>query len=362
MVSFEHEGRTLEVEARWVLDCTGRTGLIARGWRRAESTGRTMALVGIWERQDAWPMEDDTHTLVESYERGWGWSVPVSAARRYVTLMVDPDITTLAQRGRLASNYDEELSATRSLRRLIEGAMRIGEPFARDASSYTAHRFGDDGVLLVGDAGSFVDPLSSYGVKKALVSAWLAAIVTHSCVVDPDATDAALALYESRERAMYQALRRRLEDLSRDAAAAHPTRFWETRMEADDVSAMETTSIDEGDVAALRNDADVVAALNELKRRESIRLLQTSALRRVSRATVHGNRVVIQDHLVVPAFPDGVRYVRNVDLVRLSDLAVAHDQVPDLFDAYNRAAPPAPLPDFLGALSVLIGKGVLHFA
>ena len=30
--------------------------------------------------------------------------------------------------------------------------------------------------LLAGDAGSFIDPLSSAGVKKALASAWLAAV------------------------------------------------------------------------------------------------------------------------------------------------------------------------------------------
>jgi hypothetical protein len=54
--------------------------------------------------------------------------------------------------------------------------------------------------------------------------------------------------------------------------------------------------------------------------------------------------------------------VRNVDLVRLSELAPSHTQVPDLFDAYNRVASPAPLPDFLGALSMLIGKGFLQWS
>lgn len=34
-------------------------------------------------------------------------------------------------------------------------------------------------------------------------------------------------------------------------------------------------------------------------------------------------------------------------------------QVPELFELYNRRHPPVSLPDFLGALSVLIGKGML---
>jgi len=45
--------------------------------------------------------------------------------------------------------------------------------------------------------------------------------------------------------------------------------------------------------------------------------------------------------------------------VKIVALAPEYDQVPELFAAYNRAAPPAPLPDFLGALSVLVGKGML---
>ena len=77
---------------------------------------------------------------------------------------------------------------------------------------------------------------------------------------------------------------------------------------------------------------------------------------------MRGNRVVLQEHLVTPEMPRGVRYCRNVDLVVIAKLASQFTQVPDLFDAYNRAAPPAPLPDFLGALSTLIGLEMLTFA
>ena len=77
---------------------------------------------------------------------------------------------------------------------------------------------------------------------------------------------------------------------------------------------------------------------------------------------MRGDRVTLEEHLVVPAFRDGVRYLRSVDLVQIVALAPSYDQVPDLYSAYNRAAPPAPLPDFLGALSVLVGKGILDLA
>ena len=87
-----------------------------------------------------------------------------------------------------------------------------------------------------------------------------------------------------------------------------------------------------------------------------------SNVRREPRAIVFGDRVVLADHLIVPAFPDGIRYIRSVDLMRLADLAPAHREVPALFDAYNKAGTPAAIEDFLGALAVLVGKGVVEFA
>jgi flavin-dependent dehydrogenase len=358
-VHFERAGRRDAVRARWVLDCTGRAGLLARrGWRRPGAGGRTLAIVGTWDRRGGWGLADETHTLVESYDDGWVWSVPVSAARRYVTVMVDPALTSVAGRAQLAATYDAELAKAPHLHDLVRHARRGAELWARDASSYSAERIGDDGLLLVGDAASFVDPLSSYGVKKGMASAWLAAVVVHTCLSKPERVAPALELFEARERAMYESLRRRLAQLSREAAGAHAAGFWHGRDDVDDVSAPDG----EPDVVALRSDPDVLAAFDELKRRPSMHLRPTRAVSRVRKPVVRGNTVVLEEHLVVPALRDGVRYLRSVDLVTLADLAPAHDDVPALYDAYNRAAPPAPLPDFLGALSVLVGKRVLDFA
>lgn len=327
-------------KAQWTLDCTGRTGLLARnGYRQRDDAARTTAVIGVWE-SDAWPTPDPTHTIVESAEDRWAWSVPTSATRRYVTLMLDPRISSLAS---LEPTYTQELSRTRLID-LVANARRVGSVFARDASPYFARTYAEPGVLLVGDAGSFVDPLSSYGIKKALASAWLASVVVHTALTDASMTAAALELFNTRERAMYETLRRQ-------AAAL---RFWEDRT-------VDVTDADP-DVATLRQDPDVRRALDELRARDAIALRATSLVQRKGRPTVRGNRVVVEDHLVVPAFPDGVRYVRNVDLVRLSELAPSHTQVPDLFDAYNRVASPAPLPDFLGALSLLLGKGFLEWS
>ena len=344
-------------EARWVLDCSGRAGVVARrAWRRASAAARTIALVGVWDRAE-WPIQDITHTLVESYAGGWGWSVPVSERRRYVTVMLDPSVTEIPARAGLSVAYRDELARTSMLKEILEGAAPVGEPWGCDASAYTADRFADDGMILVGDAASFVDPLSSFGIKKALASAWLAAVSVNTALADSTMASPALELFARRERAMFEHLQRQSAALARDAAGAHVSTYWENRTDADAV-----LDDSELDVARLRDDQRVIGAFRELRTRDSVALRPSESLDFVDRAVVRGNRIRLERHLVSEAFTSPVRYCRGVDLVLMTELSGRHSQVPDLFDAYNRVAPPAPLPDFLGALSTLIGYGALTFA
>src|SRR4029077_6087096 len=88
-VDYDHEGRASRIEARLVLDCSGRAGVVARWFRRVQPGHRTYALVGVWER-DTWDLPDDTHTVVETFEEGWAWSVPISATVRHIGVMVGP--------------------------------------------------------------------------------------------------------------------------------------------------------------------------------------------------------------------------------------------------------------------------------
>src|SRR6185436_16141515 len=97
-------------------------------------------------------------------------------------------------RDRLQQEYLDQLSRTRRLAHLVKGAT-LHSVFARDASPYTAATFAEQGVALVGDAASFVDPLSSFGIKKAVASAWLAAVVVHSILADPGIAVPALELF-----------------------------------------------------------------------------------------------------------------------------------------------------------------------
>ena len=121
--------------------------------------------------------------------------MPVSATDRHVTVMVNPLVTRLERGSRLTTAYDAEIRKTQHVAELVSRATLLGPIWSCDASLYTAKRFAGPGFLLVGDAGSFIEPLSSFGVKKALASAWLAAVVVHTCLTKPEMREVALEFF-----------------------------------------------------------------------------------------------------------------------------------------------------------------------
>ena len=350
------------VEASFVLDCSGRAGVVARrGFRIPDAGQTTLALTAIWTQPDGWDVDDPSHTLVETYGDGWAWSVPVTGTRRYVTVMVDPQVTDSGSARALGARYEREIGKTAALRRLLDGATRDTPAWGCDASLYHAQTCGGPGVLLVGDAASFIDPLSSYGVKKALASAWLASVVVHTSLTNPALAGVALDLFNAREREMHAASVRQSTQFFADAAARHLHPFWTGRAISGDIG--EPAADTDVDVNQLRRDPAVLSAFETLRQAPDIRLRRGDQLRIEGRPAVTTREVVLQDRLVLPDWPPGgrgLRYLRDVDLVRLVELAPRHRQVPDLFEAYIRRCPPVSLPDFLGALSVLLAKGALR--
>jgi flavin-dependent dehydrogenase len=358
VIALNGTGSRVLVQAHFVLDCSGRTGTCARrGLRRPEIAFQTLAIGAMWENDRGWPdlLEDPTHTVVETYPDGWAWSVPLAPNRRYVAVMIDPRYSLGAASGNLTSVYYRELAKARAVAAISRQAMLTAPPTAHDASPYTAARFADDNVLLVGDAGSFIDPLSSYGVKKALASAWRAAVVVNTCLTRSTARGFAFDYFSRRECEVYEAFCRQSAQFFSEARSAYDRPFWADRAAGLSFWSKATPH----EAIDLRNDPDVHDALARLKTSPTVALRRHPGVRVERRPEIVGREVALQEVLVSDALPSGARFVSGVDLPALVSMVEAHAEVPALFDAYNRCHAPANLPDFLGALSVLLAKGIL---
>jgi flavin-dependent dehydrogenase len=359
-VTIERDGAQTRIGAPFVLDCSGRAGVVARLGLRQGYGGpaptRTVALAGVWRASEGWGGVGDGHTLVASYGDGWAWSIATRPGVRYFTVMVDPARTSLARGGPPLDVYRAELGKVAAFGPLLARATLTEGPWGADASAYAAERYAGPGFLLVGDAGSFIDPLSSFGVKKALASGWLAAITVHTALTRPSMAGDALEFFERRERSVYASATARSARFAVDAAAAAATPFWQARS----ASADDADPDDDPDPSALARDADVLAAFADLRERPSVRLSAGADLRFGPKAAIRGREIVFDEHLFGPAWPGGIRYLRNVDLVALARLAPGHTDVGMLCEAMSRESPQASLPDVLGALAVLVARGALR--
>jgi flavin-dependent dehydrogenase len=332
--------------ATFCLDGTGRAGLLARphGQRRYEPGHRTVALVGRWRSPGGWPLDDPTHTLLESYADGWAWSVPLDVEDRAIAVMVDPKTTALSRGDGPEGVYLAEIGKTSHLKQLTDGGVLTGGPWGWDASMYAAERPAGETWLLIGDAASFIDPLSSAGVKKAMASGWLAAVAVNTALADPRRKDMAFAFYAARENDTYaQFLALTRQHLLDGAASRHP--FWAERGTAAPPAA------DEG--------PSVQAALDRLRAADDLALRIADGVRFEARPALTEREIVLERQLVTTGTGEGVRYLHGVDVVALVELAPTVRQVPDLFDVYTSQSGQVDWPSFLTTLATAMARGWL---
>src|SRR5262249_10295234 len=105
-------------------------------------------------------------------------------------------------------------------------------PRAFDASWYTASAFAGERFLLVGDAGLFIDPLSSEGVHKAMASAITGAAVVNTILQRPAMTGHAIGFYAEGQEATYTAHYHESARYYREEERWLDRPFWQRRSQA----------------------------------------------------------------------------------------------------------------------------------
>ncbi len=351
-------GVSTVIHAPWVVDATGRHGFLARRLGRIpDRRTSTLALVSRWRVRPRQNDPDEGHTVIGSHAAGWAWSVPVSSTSRCVTAMVDPRHAPLGSSD-LEGRLREELARVPLLTGMLSEALYVGgSVWACPASLYTSGRHAEDGVLLAGDAGSFIDPLSSYGVKKALISGRLAGIVAASCLDDPTMVEDATAFFDAHERGVASDYRARAADFFESAAGEYEAPFWTERLAAALAAGGETPPAGSGEV---RVDRDAVHTAHEaLRSAASPRWAPGPTAMTVQRPGLSGRKLIMDDHLVSEIHPEPVRYFRSVDLRILTRAACAVEGVPELWEAYHREAAPVDLQELVTALAVACAAGFL---
>jgi flavin-dependent dehydrogenase len=191
-VLLEGESEPRTVEAKVVVDATGRDALLSRhlgGRRRDPLLDRSAAFVhyDTFRRAEG-PTGGDI--VVVTTPDGWWWLIPFSDGSVSVGIVM-PSQRFKERKGTVEQLFEESVSATPEVNDLLAGSKRTMDVQAIADYSYATPRISGDGFCLVGDAACFLDPVFSTGVLLAMESAELAASAVDLALRSKGRVDAA---------------------------------------------------------------------------------------------------------------------------------------------------------------------------
>lgn len=199
------------VRARALVDATGRHGLVARkyGLRKDEPRLANIAIFAHYRGVPRLPGErPDDIRLVARADAGWFWLIPVSAELMSVGVVLPKNLFQQLPEGTNEERLERAIAETPAVAELMREAhrewpVRVEKDFSYSASSYSGDRW-----ILVGDSGSFLDPVFSTGVSIAMESGIEAAEALDRASRRNRFVAASFRGYSRRQRRRYETFRR----------------------------------------------------------------------------------------------------------------------------------------------------------
>lgn len=345
-VRFHDAGATVHTthghtDACFFIDATGRSGVLARReLRQRDPVFQTLAVSGYWQNAAGPPGGDFANTILETYADGLAWSVPLHNGFRNVTFLVDWQLGTHIRRSGLSAFYRDQVARTPYVGEFLRPAHLVLGPQAFDATWHTATTFAGERFLLVGDAGMFVDPLSSEGVHKAMASAITGAAVVNTILRRPAITAHALQFYDESQRSTYELHYQQSAQYYREEQRWPDAPFWQRRATNDEPRVPSPESR-----TTSHEPRTMIVSHIALAPETTIAL----------RPAIEGPFVELREAMVTPRYPRGLRFLERVCLPPLLRAVQEHGAVEHIMQAYlhtpeGRGCPPEAVRQVLARL------------
>jgi len=203
-------GNEHDVFAKYVVDASGnksRTYRKVGGSRNYSEFFRSLALFGYFEGGKRLPVPNSGNILSVAFDSGWFWYIPLSATLTSVGAVVRRDLAAKVQ-GEPEKMLRQLIEECPLIEEYLSEATRVtsgeyGQLRVRKDYSYHNTTFWRPGMVLIGDAACFVDPVFSSGVHLATYSALLAARSINSVMAGMVEEQAAFEEFEFRYRREY---------------------------------------------------------------------------------------------------------------------------------------------------------------
>jgi flavin-dependent dehydrogenase len=310
-----------QTHAAFFIDATGHAGTLARQQlRQRDPIFQTLAVAGYWRQASDPPGVACANTLLETYENGLVWSVPLHNKLRNVTLLVDWELGAYIRQSGLHAFYLAELRKAAYIPQFLRDAQLAIAPRAFDATWHTATSFSSERFLLVGDAGMFIDPLSSEGVHKAMASAITGAVITNTVLQRPAMTPHARQFYDESQHSTYEAQYHQSVVYYQEETRWPNAPFWQRRQKA-------KANISKWVVVREQRSAapgpEIVSTL---------RIAPEVTIE--TRPVIEGAFVEMRDVIVTPLHPRGLRFLDNICLPPLLKIIAQETAIARIIPAY----------------------------
>ncbi len=200
---------SLRVQA--LVDASGRSGLLSRQLDLRRDEPR-LANVAIYSHFSGVPRLPERNAgdirIVARNDAGWFWLIPIADDLMSVGVVLPKALYLGRERGNPEQMLAELVADTPVVARLMAGARREWPVRVERDYSYCATRYAGDRWLLVGDAGSFLDPVFSSGVSVALESGLEAAETLAAAARAGDFSARRFRAFSRRQQRRFEAFRR----------------------------------------------------------------------------------------------------------------------------------------------------------
>jgi len=209
--AMKNDGEIVELRAPITLDCSGKEAFAAvrNGWRTKDPYLNKVAVWTYYKGSKREPDIDEGATTVAYVpEKGWFWHIPQHNDMVSVGVVAEGKYLTRDGVREPEKIFKREIEQNVWIKDHLSVGQQVGPYYLINEYTQHARHCGSEGLLLVGDAFAFLDPVFSSGLMLALKSGTLAGEEVHKAIVEGDFSPERFANYGSYIRAGIENMRK----------------------------------------------------------------------------------------------------------------------------------------------------------
>jgi len=196
-------GELVEFRAPITLDCTGKESFSAvrNGWRTKDPYLNKVAVWTYYKGSKREPGIDEGQTTVAMIpDKGWFWHIPQHDDMVSVGVVAEGKYLTRDGVKESKAIFDREVNENRWIKEHLSVGQQTGPYYLTSEYTHHSRHCYSEGLLLVGDAYCFLDPVFSSGLMLALKSGVMGADAVHAALVARDFSPGQFADYGATMR------------------------------------------------------------------------------------------------------------------------------------------------------------------